>query len=159
MARIALAAIAGFIIVIATFGSDFAAAMSIRSKTASGNGCPLEHLVTSTIRLKARGSDSTVLNISYLDLGPEVHTTNDQAVKSCRVFLEMDLEDQPPVGRRYSIARIFRYAHFYTSQVASGEGDWEFNFSTDVQLENGPVASVSRKPRARPVRESNADTA
>jgi len=125
MARLPFAAAAGFVITIALLCFDSVTAFHIKSKTASGDGCPSEYWVNAT------ASSSGELRIQFPDLGPQV--TSDQAqssaAKSCRVILELESD---PISLRASfyLKSVAHEAEFHSSSLS----DWETVFATNVQL-------------------------
>jgi len=135
-AMVQLSFAVGIIIASTALFVDFVAALSIKSKTASGNGCPAEPWVITTVVLPNADSNYTYINILYPDLGPEVTVEQGTAfgVKSCQVMLELD---ELPVGQQIATTFTDKHARFYADGA-----DWIYRFLSEIRYGDGPIAVV-----------------
>jgi len=102
------------------------ALIRIKSKTASGDGCPSEYWVA------ANADPDGEMRIRFPDLGPQVSHDQAQAAaaKSCRVVLELEGDRDLP-GVRFYLRHLAHEAEFHRSWYSS---EWETIFAADVQL-------------------------
>jgi hypothetical protein len=132
----------GIVIAFTALSIDFVAALSIKSKTASGDGCPTEHWVATNVVVPNSRSNFTNIEIQYPDLGPEVTAEQSKpfAARSCQVMLELD---QLPVGQQVAMTTsAYSNVVFY----AYGADDWIFRIISEIQYGDGPIAIVRCNP-------------
>jgi hypothetical protein len=128
----------GLLLIITTAWLNFVVAagpsLHVKSKTASGNGCPSEHWVDITV-------DDNVeeLVIQYMDFTPA--TSPEQPVqfasKSCQVILELD---QLPAGYQFAVTKITHRAYVHFTQWDS----WTQRFVTDIYYNSGDGYPATR---------------
>jgi hypothetical protein len=118
---------------IAPWTVEYASAFGIKSKTASGTGCPDNRQVTTKV-----WEDYGRIDIHYPELGPD--TTGRGTSKSCQVDIEIE---GFPAGSKYTLMEVDHSAKFYGSGTS-----WEQKFVTEAEIHgNSSVATVGHSSR------------
>ena len=106
---------------------------NIKSKTASGNGCP-----SATWVYVDQGARREFLEIGYADFKPEVSPSQplQHSTSACQLALELD---QLPAGYRFAVTGITHFAQVYIEQWSY----WRQWFATRIGFsEDGPFSRV-----------------
>jgi len=130
----------GIVVAFAALSTDYVAALSVKSKTASGDGCPAEHWVTAAIA-PHNTPDSFLLHVDYPDIGPDVSRDRSApyAVRSCEVGLELD-DLGPLAGQRFAITDATPEGRLFASE------GWTVQILSELQYGDGPIAAVCYHP-------------
>jgi hypothetical protein len=106
----------------------------IKSKTASGTGCPSEHWVDIKVE-----DNAVALAIQYIDFTPA--TSPEQPVqfasKNCQVTLELD---QLPAGYQFAVTNVTHWASVHFPRWDW----WKQRFVTDVYYNSGDGDPATR---------------